>query len=30
MDINEAIEHYYGTGDMPNFCDNCGADMRNE
>lgn len=21
-------EHYYGTGDMPNFCDNCGADMR--
>ena len=21
-------EHYYGTGDMPNYCDNCGADMR--
>lgn len=23
-------EHYYGTGDMPNFCDNCGADMRGD
>ena len=20
-------EHYYGTGDKPNFCDNCGAKM---
>lgn len=23
-------EHYYGSGDMPKFCDNCGADMRTE
>lgn len=20
-------EHYYGTGDKPNFCDKCGAKM---
>lgn len=23
-------EHYYGTGDKPNFCDKCGAKMDSE